>query len=95
MTRIDLPALKAFVRTLQGQNIETQVQHKLFTVRVEHGAIIVTPLTTNKPRPIPDDQVVDFLELFTLKHSYHPRDYLQETRNASYLLALIWKYSHT
>jgi hypothetical protein len=95
MKRIDLRAFKGFVRTLEGQTLKTRVQGKPFSVNVRAAAIILTPQSTGKPRPITDDQLEQFLDLFAKKGSFQAIDYLRETRNASYLLALLAKYSHT
>jgi hypothetical protein len=92
MQRIQVSELKRFARTLEARTLETLAQKRKFTVQVRSAALIFTPLSTGKPRPVNDDQAEQFLELFAERGSFEPMAYHREARNASYLLALIRLY---
>lgn len=92
MKRIDLRAFKGFVRTLEGRTLKTRVQGKSFTVQVRGATILLTPQSTGKPRPMTDDQLEHFLDMFAENGSFQATEYVRETRNASYLLALVEMY---
>jgi hypothetical protein len=81
-------------RKLQGSPVRTAGGQTSFDVQVvlEQGrdVIVVTPQSTKTPRILRAD-VGDVIDRFNSSGSMRPSDYMDITRNASYILALIAK----
>jgi hypothetical protein len=92
MRTIELDALRAFAKTLEGQTLTTRAQRKPFQVRVAKTGLEYTPASTGKPRPQGYRFVQRFLDRYAETGSLHPGDYHDISVNASYLTALIERF---
>ncbi len=92
MKRVNTREFYDFVRTLEGQAIETRAQRKKFTVQVMKGGLEFTPLSSNKPRQHNHKTLEKILDEFAQTQSFKCQDYIDITRNSSYTLALIGRY---
>jgi hypothetical protein len=83
----------AFLRTLEGQTLQTIGGRSRFTVEVEpSGGVCIRPATTQKPRR-PTYRLIDLLlDRFAELGSYKPSNYQDINWSASYHLALIRRY---
>ncbi|MBD1828916.1 hypothetical protein NDI43_20615 [Microcoleus vaginatus GB2-A3] len=92
MKRINTKDFQSFVRSLEGQTIETRAQKKQFTAKVTEGGLEYTPLSTGKPRLHNDKTLNNIFDEFAQSQSFKCKDYIEITRNISYTLALIGMY---
>jgi hypothetical protein len=90
--RIATEALVRFARTLEGQELTTNIRGLPFTARVVGGRLEFTPASTGKTRPESLASLDHVLRQFADTESTRPGDYLQLTVNASYVLTLIAMY---
>ncbi len=87
---ISLDDLKAMGRSLDGQILTTLDQDKEFKIEfVEEMGFIFTPVSSGKPRKHQFRYAQEVLKRYNETKSWHPRDYRDITRNASYVLPLI------
>jgi hypothetical protein len=90
--RITADALMRFARTLEGQELTTNIRRQRFTARVVGGRLEFTPASTGKTRPESLANLDRVLRQFADTESTRPGDYVQSTVNASYVLTLIAMY---
>jgi hypothetical protein len=88
VTPIQLDRLVAFVRTLEGQDLQTFVQNKPFTVRVEEKGFVYTPASTGRPRLQRFPRIQLYLDEYTQSGSFDPGAY-HGGSNQSYILTLL------
>jgi hypothetical protein len=88
---IPIDEFLSFVRTLEGEEIQTLAGRAYFTVRVVDNGLEFTPLSTKHPRGHTRAYVQRVLDRFHETESLSTADY-QFTVNASYQLSLIDRY---
>jgi hypothetical protein len=92
MRTVQMDALCAFTKTLEGQTLVTRAQEKPFQVRVAKRGLEYVPASTGKPRLQGYRFVQRFLDRHAETGSLHPSDYHDISVNASYLTALIERF---
>ncbi|HEX3234378.1 MAG TPA: hypothetical protein VHR41_09275, partial [Gemmatimonadales bacterium] len=85
---ISIDELVAFVRTLEGQVLQTSVQNKPFTVKVEEKGLVYTPESTGRPRLHRFPRVQIYLDQYADSGSLDPGAY-HGGSNQSYILTLL------
>lgn len=92
MMHIDSEDFVTFVKTKEGQVLNTRAQSKQFMVRVTKKGLEYTPLSTMKPRPHQTRFMERVIEQFCSTRSFKTSEYRQFTVCSSYTLALIGQY---
>jgi 5-methylcytosine-specific restriction endonuclease McrA len=92
MRKISFQKFKEFVGTRDGKTFQTLRQRKPFVVQFTNNQISYIPKTTSKLRLHEDIYLSRIIDQFNRTNSFHPKDYVDITRNASYTLALINQY---
>lgn len=87
-TPIQLERLVAFVRTLEGQVLQTPVQNKPFTVKVDEKGFVYTPAATRRPRLHRFPRIQLYLDEYAKGGSLDPGAY-HGGSNQSYILTLL------
>lgn len=82
----------AFVLGISNRQLPTVGGRSSFSVKVAEQELIYTPKTTGKPRRQEFAMAEKILGLYNDTGSLTPSDYLNITRNASYILALIREF---
>lgn len=84
--------LLAFAKHLDGKQLRTLHEGRLFNIRFDGDMLVFTPLSTGNDRPHQRTYVENVCARFRETNSLHPQDYKDGTYNASYTLALIAAY---
>lgn len=92
MKRVSLENLEVFVKTLEDQTLYTRAQKRPFTLTVTPKGFEYTPASSGMPRTNQRKYIQDVLNRFNEINSFSPSDYMDITRNASYLLPLVEMY---
>jgi hypothetical protein len=93
MLRITADDVIALARSLNGQTLETLHRPRAFTVEIDGDHIVFTPSKSNYPRRHDKNTLQRICDTFSETNSYHPSDYNEISRNASYTLTLIKKWA--
>ena len=93
--KIALDEFVRYLRSISGQSVLTQFQHKPFTVETASTGLYITPLSSGKARYHDLETVSRIVEIFNKTGSLRPKDYQVITWNSSYTLALIKAYLET
>lgn len=88
ITPIHLDQLVAFVRTLEGQDLQTLAQGKAFTVKVEEKGFSYTPAATGRTRLQRFPRVQLYLDEYAQSGSLDASAY-HGGSNQSYILTLL------
>jgi hypothetical protein len=88
LARISLEDLVTFVHTLEGQTLQTPVQNKSFTVRVDEKGLLYTPEATGRARLHRFSRVQVYLDEYAQSGSLESAAY-HGGSNQSYVLALL------
>lgn len=83
---------EAFARARNGETFSTLAQRKPFRFAHSPEAFLYTPLATGKERRHGRRFVERVFDRFLEIGSFHPGDYADISKNASYALALIDAY---
>jgi hypothetical protein len=83
-----LDQLVAFVRTLEGQVLQTSAQNKPFVVNVEEKGFVYTPAATGRPRLQRFPRVQRYLDEYAQSGSLDASAY-HGGSNQSYILTLL------
>jgi hypothetical protein len=86
---VSLAQFRQAVDSLDGRELETEGHRRRFTVHVLVGSLAYTPSSSGVRRKQSWEEVAAVLEHFNQVHSWKPVDYVNVTRNASYLLAVL------
>ena len=89
---ISFHELKEYAQSLNRTTLETRARHNKFHFTVDDEAFHYIPESTNKPRSQENKYVDRVLQRFNEIRSLNPKDYIDLTVNASYLLTIIEKY---
>lgn len=92
--KVDADKLIDFAKTLEGQRLETLTRKKGFRVLVTKIGMDYTPESTGKARHQYKKVIRDICDRFSETNSYAGSEYRSFTANASYVLALIDKYTN-
>jgi hypothetical protein len=92
MTRISLENLAEFVHTLEGKTLFTSARKKPFTVAVTPTGFEYTPVSSGTPRTNGYKYIQGVLDHFHGVQSFQPGQYVDITRNASYLMTILEMY---
>jgi hypothetical protein len=84
-----LQTFRRAVRSVDGKRLVTTVQKRAFRVHVRESGLSFTPESYRLPRLESWTRVDAFLRRHCATQSQYPKDYLDVTRNSSYLLALL------
>lgn len=97
MTQQSVPSwsqLVAYAKTIHGQTLRTIAGRSEFRVEVDADIVVITPVSTQKPRRTVSNVSEVVLARFAETGSWNTSDYSHITRNSSYLLALIRAFSN-
>ena len=84
-----------FVRTIDGEDLNTLARGETFTVHALYNGIEYTPISTNKPRKQQYGGLALVCGEFSRTNSFKTADFKHLTANASYALAVIDRYLHS
>jgi hypothetical protein len=92
MNAVTADSLFRFASTMRSQTLHTEKRGAAFSVDVHFDKLLFTPESTGKTRPERRSNLVSVREQFNRSQSLNPGDYQKQTRNASYILALIAEF---
>ena len=92
MGPLTLDELKAFAGRLDGKALVTRFRKRTFSLSVTKDGFEYTPEYSGKPRKQQWKYVERVLKRYNDKRSFHPVDYTDISRNASYILTVIRAY---
>lgn len=91
--KIDVDEFKKYTASIDIEVIRTISQNKTFTLEViSDNGFYVTPSISKLPRFVSNIEIEKFVNKYNEHNSFSPKDYLIESRNASYLLAILKNY---
>lgn len=90
--KIALNEFISYLRSIDGQRVLTQFQHKPFTVVTASNGLYITPQSTGISRFHDLETLSRIVEEYNRTGSLLPKDYQDITWNSSYTLALIKAY---
>ncbi len=90
---MNLREFKQHVASMEGIAIKTIGRRSQFYVSVDENGFTYTPATTGKPRVQLNKDIARLFDLFIKRGSLKSKDYTDDTRNSSYILALLESYS--
>jgi hypothetical protein len=79
----------ALARSIEGSDLHTRTRNSVFKVKPADNGLIITPLSTNKPRAETTNTLKCICDEFSSTNSLRPTDYQRITINSSYVLTLI------
>lgn len=89
---ISLESLKNFAESLNEKILQTRKQGRKFMFLVDELGFRYIPESSNKERIQEDRYINRMLERYNQTKSLKTSDYVDITKNASYLLVIIIKY---
>ncbi len=94
MLQVTPADLLTFAPSLEGQELRTLHRNRAFTVEVEGGNLVFVNSKRNR-RPHGGKYLRAVCDTFSKTDSYFPSDYRDLTVNASYILAVIRRYTYS
>jgi hypothetical protein len=85
--------LLRFASTLEGERLSTLARGAEFTLRVLPAGVEITPTSSGEPRLVSREIVQAVCDEYLQSQSLRPSDYKDVSFDASYLLAVIGRYS--
>jgi hypothetical protein len=90
--KIEFADFLQFLKSVNGQNFNTQYKQKSFKVETTSNEILYTPQSTGKTRHHDLVTLKGIVDRYNDTSSLHPGDYNEMTMNSSYTLAIIKAY---